>query len=110
MQGRAAGEIISCGTVILAGVVNSNTEHDRNYVLDVDREGPGDVEPDDSPGGLGPTFGAGVVRWRVGQAPHRRRVHDGAARPPGGRRSALAPGWTGVLVPKPAAEATAGLP
>jgi len=110
MPGRAAGEITSCGTVILAGVVNSNTEHDRNYVLDVDRDGPGDVEPDDSPGGLGPALGAGVVRWRAGPAPHRRRVHGGAVRPPRGRRSGPALGWTGVLVPALAAEATTGLP
>jgi predicted RNA methylase len=41
---------------------------------------------------------------------HDRPAHGGAARPPGGRRSAPAPGRTGDLAPAPAAEATTGLP
>ena len=66
--------------------------------------------PDGFSGGLGPALGAGMVRSRAEPARYRRPVHGGAARPPGGRRSGLALGWTGDLVPAPAAEATAALP
>jgi hypothetical protein len=58
----------------------------------------------------GPALGAGVVRWRVGPAPHRRPVHGAAARPSGGRRPDPALGRTGDLMPAPAAGATTELP
>jgi hypothetical protein len=66
--------------------------------------------PEDPLGGLGPTFGARVHRWRAGPARRQRPVHGGAARLTAGRPSYPAHGRTGDLVPASAAEVTTGLP